>query len=129
MFLGKPPQKLVDTEKVVIEGLNAALAAVRPGATCEEVEAAWRGVVARHGIVKESRIGYSVGCNYPPDWGEHTASLRPGDRTVLQPNMTFHCIPGIWMDDWGIEISECFLVTQRGAEPFCDVPRQLFVKK
>lgn len=129
VFLGKPPQKLADTEKVVIEGLNAALAAARPGATCEEVEAAWRGVIARHGIVKDSRIGYSVGCNYPPDWGEHTASLRPGDRTVLQPNMTFHCIPGIWMDDWGIEISECFLVTERGAEPFCDVPRQLFVKE
>jgi ectoine utilization protein EutD len=128
VFLGKPPQKLVDTEKVVVEGLNAALTVAKPGATCEEVETAWRGVIARHGIVKESRIGYSVGCNYPPDWGEHTASLRPGDKTVLQPNMTFHCIPGIWMDDWGIEISECFRVTDKGAEPFCDVPRQLFVK-
>ena len=41
------------------EGLNAALAAAKPGATCEEVEAAWRAVIARHGIVKESRIGYS----------------------------------------------------------------------
>jgi Xaa-Pro dipeptidase len=84
VFLGKPPQKLVDTEKVVVEGLNAALAAAKPGALCEEVEAAWRAVIARHGIVKESRIGYSVGCNYPPDWGEHTASLRPGDKTVLE---------------------------------------------
>jgi class 3 adenylate cyclase len=37
-------------------------------------------VIAKHGIVKESRIGYSVGCNYPPDWGEHTVSLRPGDK-------------------------------------------------
>jgi ectoine utilization protein EutD len=128
VFLGKPSPKLTDTAKTVVEGLDAALAAARPGATCEEVEAAWRAVIARHGIVKESRIGYSVGCNYPPDWGEHTASLRPGDRTVLQPNMTFHCIPGLWMDDWGIEISECFRVTETGAEPFCDVPRQLFVK-
>jgi ectoine utilization protein EutD len=128
VFLGTPPHKLADTAKVVIEGLNAALAAARPGATCEEVEAAWRQVIARHGIVKESRIGYSVGCNYPPDWGEHTASLRLGDKTVLQPNMTFHCIPGLWMDDWGIEISECFLMTERGAEPLCDVPRQMFVK-
>ena len=42
--------------------------------------------------------------------------------------MTFHFIPGLWMDDWGLEISECFRVTEKGAEPFCDVPRQLFVK-
>ena len=42
--------------------------------------------------------------------------------------MTIHVIPGIWQDDWGIEISECILITQTGAETFCDFPRQLFVK-
>jgi Xaa-Pro aminopeptidase len=126
-FLGKPPKKMTETEKVVTEGTNAALEAARPGATCEAVEAAWRAVIARHGITKESRIGYSVGLNYPPDWGEHTMSLRPGDKTVLQPNMTLHVIPGIWMDDWGIEISECIHITERGARPFCNFPRKLFV--
>jgi Xaa-Pro aminopeptidase len=125
-FLGKPPAKMTDTAKIVVEGTNAALEAARPGATCEAVEAAWRQVIARHAIVKESRIGYSVGLNYPPDWGEHTMSLRPGDKTVLQPNMTLHVIPGIWMDDWGIEISECIHITEKGARPFCTFPRQLF---
>ena len=46
--------------------------------TCEAVEAAWRGYIARFGLEKASRIGYSVGLGYPPDWGEHTMSLRPG---------------------------------------------------
>ena len=77
---------------------------------------------SRHGI------GYSTGLNYPPDWGEHTASLRPGDKTVMQENMTFHCIPGVWADDWGIEISECFRVGPNGAEPFYTTARELFVK-
>jgi ectoine utilization protein EutD len=125
-FLGKPPSRMTDTAKIVVEGTNAALEAALPGATCEAVEDAWRQVIARHGIVKESRIGYSVGLNYPPDWGEHTMSLRPGDKTVLQPNMTLHVIPGIWMDDWGIEISECIHITEKGARPFCNFPRQLF---
>jgi ectoine hydrolase len=128
VFLGKPPQKIIDTAEIVLEGTAAALAAAKPGATAEAVEAAWRQVIARHGIVKESRIGYSVGLNYPPDWGEHTISLRPGDRTVLQPNMTLHVIPGIWMDDWGIEISECIEVTETGARPLANFPRQLFAK-
>jgi Xaa-Pro aminopeptidase len=129
VYLGKPPSKIEDTAKVVVEGLNAALGAARPGASCEEVEAAWRTTVAKSGLVKDSRIGYSTGLNYPPDWGEHTLSLRPGDKTVLQPNMTIHCIPGIWKDDWGIEISECFRVTESGAAPLADFPRQLFIKK
>jgi Xaa-Pro dipeptidase len=128
VHLGKPPQKLADTAKVVVEGLNNALAAAKPGVTCETVELAWRKTIEKHGIVKDSRIGYSTGLNYPPDWGESTLSLRPGDKTELAPNMTIHMIPGIWRDDWGIEISECFRVTGTGAEPFCDFPRRLFVK-
>ena len=55
-------------------------------------------------------------------------SLRPGDRTVLEAGMTFHLIPAIWQDDWGLEITESFVVTASGAEPFCTYPRKLFVK-
>jgi len=127
VHLGKPPQKLADTAKVVVEGLNNSLASVKPGVTCESVELAWRNTIEKHSIVKDSRIGYSTGLNYPPDWGESTLSLRPGDKTELLPNMTLHMIPGVWMDDWGIEISECFRVTETGAVSFCDFPRKLFV--
>ena len=128
LYLGPASDLLIDAAKIIVEGIGAALEAARPGNTCEQVEAAWREVISRHGLTKESRIGYSTGLNYPPDWGEHTMSLRPGDDTVIQPNMTFHLIPGIWADGWGIEISECFRVTDEGAEPFCDFPRQLIVK-
>jgi len=128
VFLGDPPSKLADTAKVTVEGLETALAAVRPGVTCEEVEGAWRRHIAAHGLEKASRIGYSVGAAYPPDWGEHTMSLRPGDRTPLQPNMTFHMIVGMWMDDWGFETSETFLVTETGAECLARFPRELAVK-
>jgi hypothetical protein len=40
--------------------------------------------------------------------------------------MTFHVILGMWMDDWGYELSETFRVTPQGAECFCDVERVLF---
>jgi ectoine hydrolase len=129
VYLGKPPQMFRDTEGAVVEGIAAALEAARPGATCEDVEAAWRRTIARYGLGKESRVGYSIGLSYPPDWGERTMSLRPGDRTVLQEGMCFHLIPAIWREDWGLEISESFLVTAQGAEPFCRVPRRLLVKE
>ncbi|UCG65747.1 MAG: M24 family metallopeptidase [Deltaproteobacteria bacterium] len=129
LYLGSnPPVKLKDTAEVVAEGLNAALDAIKPGMLCEEVELVWRNIIAKAGLEKESRIGYAMGLNYPPDWGEHTASLRPGDKTVLAPNMTFHMILGMWMDDWGFECSESFRVTDAGCETFAQFPRKLFIK-
>ena len=128
LHLGPPPKRLADTAEVVVEGLNAAIDAARPGTTCEAVEAAWRQIISRHGIEKDSRIGYSCGLSYPPDWGEGTLSLRPGDRTELEPGMTLHIIPGIWLDDWGVEISECVHVTDVGARRLCDFPQELLVK-
>mgnify|MGYP001012925360 CR=1 FL=1 len=126
--IGEPSDKVKEVAKITVEGLNAALDTVKPGVTCEEVEMAWRNVLAKYGYEKESRIGYSTGLNYPPDWGEHTASLRPGDKTVLQPNMTFHCIPGMYFDDFGVSISEAFRVTENGCETFANFPRKLIIK-
>jgi Xaa-Pro aminopeptidase len=128
MYLGKPPKNISDLAEVVIEGMTAALESVKPGVTCEEVEAVWRKTVSKHGLTKESRLGYSIGLSYPPTTGDRTMSLRSGDTTVLQPNMTFHLIPGIWNDDWGLVISESFCVTETGHRLFCDFPRQLLVK-
>ena len=85
--LGKTPERVAETGKAVLEGMEAVLQAVKPGALAEDVEAAWRKVIQCYGLKKESRIGYSIGVAYPPDWGEHTISLRPGDKTVLAPEI------------------------------------------
>jgi ectoine hydrolase len=129
VYLGKPPRKWLDAEQAMLEGTAAALDAAKPGNTCEQVEGAWRAVIAKYGIEKESRCGYSIGLSYPPDWGERTMSLRPHDTTVLRENMSFHFIPALWYDDWGLEITESFLVTKSGGEPFCHTPRKLMVKE
>ena len=127
-YIGKnPPQKLSNLAEHTVEGLNLTLQAIKPGLRCEEVELVWRQHIAKAGLEKESRIGYAMGLNYPPDWGEHTASLRPGDKTTLAPNMTFHMILGMWMDNYGFECSESFRVTETGCETFADFPRKLFL--
>ncbi|MGI9301319.1 MAG: M24 family metallopeptidase [Gammaproteobacteria bacterium] len=127
IYLGRPPRQIADLAKVVIEGGDAAIAAARPGTTCEEVEAVWQRILKRNGLKKESRVGYSIGLNYPPDWGERTASLRPGDETVLRAGMCFHFQSGMWMDDHGAAISESFVVTDNGGERLCDVARELII--
>jgi len=127
-YLGKnPPEKLTHLAEHTVEGLNLTLDAIKPGLHCEEVELVWRQHIAKAGLEKESRIGYAMGLNYPPDWGEHTASLRPGDKTVLAPNMTFHMILGMWMENYGFECSESFRITENGCETLADFPRKLFL--
>jgi Xaa-Pro aminopeptidase len=128
LYLGTPSDRMIHISQVIAEGLNAVLDTVKPGVVLEELAAAWSKVIARHGIEKDSRIGYPVGIGYPPTWGELTCSLRKGDRTVLEPNMTFHCIPAIWLDDTGLVISESFVVTETGAKTLADFPRKLFSK-
>ncbi|KUZ43457.1 ectoine hydrolase DoeA [Burkholderia territorii] len=129
VYLGKPPAHFIEGERGVVEGIEAGLAAAKPGNVCEDIANAFFAVLRRAGIDKDSRCGYPIGASYPPDWGERTMSLRPGDRTVLEPGMTFHFMPGLWLDDWGLEITESILITETGVETFCNVPRKLFVKE
>jgi len=128
VFLGRPPKHFIEAERAVVEGIEAGLAAARPGNRCEDIANAFFKVLNSHGIEKNSRCGYPIGASYPPDWGERTMSLRQGDTSVLQPGMTFHFMPGIWQDDWGLEITESILITDTGVEPLCRTPRKLFVK-
>ena len=126
-YIGPPPDEVARLADVIIEGGDLALSTAKPGVTCEEVEAVWQGVLKRYGYSKESRVGYSIGLNYPPDWGERTASLRPGDTTELQAGMCFHFQSGMWLDSFGAAVSESFVVTESGGERLSDVRRELIV--
>jgi len=128
VYLGKPDQKFLDAEQAILEGLAAGLDAARPGNTCEHIARAFYGVLNAHGIERDGRCGYPIGISYPPDWGERTMSLRFGDKSILQPGMTFHFMTGLWMEDWGFEITESIVIGDAGAECLAEVPRKLFVK-
>ncbi|EAU41680.1 probable dipeptidase [Fulvimarina pelagi HTCC2506] len=128
VFLGKPPQIFIDAEKATLEGMEAGLEAAKPGNTCEDIANAYFAVLKKHGIQKDSRTGYPIGLSYPPDWGERTMSLRPGDTTVLESGMTFHFMTALWLEDMGLEITESLAITETGYELLADVPRKLVVK-
>jgi ectoine hydrolase len=128
VFLGKPTQQFLDAEKAVLEGMEAGLEAAKAGNVCEDIAIAFFEVLNKYGIIKDNRTGYPIGLSYPPDWGERTCSLRPGDMTVLVPGMTFHFMTGLWMENFGFEITESILIGENGPECLANVPRKLLVK-
>ncbi len=127
LFLGKPPADILRAEAAVLRAIDDVLAQAKPGVSCEDVAACVYESFAKAGYIKGNRTGYPIGLSYPPDWGERTMSLRPGDSTKLQAGMAFHLMPGLWTSDWGIAITESFEVTKDGGKPLADIPRELVV--
>ena len=126
IFTGKAPKNIVRLSKIIKEGLNAVLDMVQPGITGHELENTWKKVISKYGVKKDSRIGYPIGIGYSPTWGELTTSFRKGDKNILKENMTFHCIPALWLKNYGIVISESFIVKKKRAEKLTNYDQKLF---
>jgi len=128
ILLGEKDQKKIDTMKATNEALDAGIAVTKPGNTVDDVAQKFWGVLDKYKIKKDSRTGYSIGIGYPPDWGEQTFNILKGDKTILQPNVTFHMIAVMQFGDWGVEASEAVRVTESGSELFCNLSRELHIK-
>ena len=129
IYTGKVPKKIQRLAKIIEEGLNGVLNKVKPGVTGHELENTWKKIISKYGVKKDSRIGYPIGIGYPPTWGELTTSFRKGDKNILKENMTFHCIPALWLQNYGIVISESFVIKKKGAERLTNYQQKLFELK
>ena len=132
IFIGEPTVQQRRCAEALIEAVGAAMAAIKPGVSAHDVDRAARSVVEKAGFGEywRHRLGYSIGVNYPPDWGEgEIISLRPGEDRALEPNMTFHMVPlCLVYRSFGIGFSESVRVTETGCERFSELPREIVVK-
>ena len=128
--VGRVKPKLRELYHATESALYAVIDAIRPGAVSEEVDAAGRDLIAKAGFGPwhRHRIGYSIGVNYPPDWGEgQIFSIRKGEKRVLEENMTFHLVPGcLIFDEMGIVTSASVRVTATGCEVLNTLPVKLY---
>src|SRR5690606_27540786 len=82
IFLGKPKDEWLRAAQACIDATPAALEFSRPGVTAHEADTVAREVTTRAGFgdYHRNRLGYCIGVNYPPDWGEgEIISLRQGE--------------------------------------------------
>jgi len=125
--IGEPTQLYRDAATAIAAGMTAAIKSMRPGVTCESVAATCIEAIQAGGFTRSGRVGYSTGIGFPPDWGEHTASLRSGDKTPLQAGMTIFMIPALWGDAWSVGLGETIVVTEDGGVPLTDIDFDLIV--
>ena len=128
-IVGKASEEHRAVSGLLIDMLNRAIDALRPGATSGEVFAAANRALegSRHYRQAGQRVGYSIGIGFPPNWAEgHFLDLKANDPTVLEPGMTFHIVPSMFTPDFGMWFSESVAVTDQGAEVLTSYPRQLF---
>lgn len=129
LYLGVPPAPLRRLADVLHEGFAAARDALRPGAVCEDVAVLWYRVIRHAGHETDSRIGYSIGMGFPPDLGERNASLQVGDRTVVEPGMTFYVVATIGTGRHNVVAGETLFLTRTGHEVLGTLPTRLFSRE
>jgi Xaa-Pro aminopeptidase len=108
---------------VVLKAQLAGIDAVRPGATCEQVDRAARTVIEKAGYGKEfgHGLGHGIGLEI-----HEAPRLAQGQTRELKPGMIVTVEPGVYFPGWGgIRIEDDVLVTRTGHEVLTSVPKEL----
>jgi len=118
---GKPTARQREVWNLERKAQDAALAAARPGATCESVDAAARKVITDHGFGPgykvpglPHRTGHGIGLE-----GHEWTYLVKGNQTRLEPGMCFSNEPTIAIyGEFGVRLEDCMYITPEGAKMF-----------
>lgn len=121
IHLGKPSPAHQQAYEAVLAAQENAVAAVRPGATCAEVDEAARGVLRKARLAKwfTHSTGHGVGLEVhePP-------RIAAKVQTRLEPGMVVTIEPGVYLPGkFGIRIEDMVAVTDNGHEVLTPAPK------
>lgn len=122
--VGEPPAEYLEYYAVLEEAQRASCAAVRPGTTPEDVDAAGRDIIAAAGYGEHffHRTGHGIGLESHED-----PYIVSGNREPLEPGMAFSIEPGIYPGPHGARIEDIVVCTDDGFEPLNVTDRGLVI--
>jgi Xaa-Pro aminopeptidase len=123
--IGEPEPEVAQQYSVLQRAQRAAVEAVRPGVTAEQVDAVARDVLAAEGLadVFVHRTGHGIGLSVHEE-----PYIVAGNDLPLEAGMAFSVEPGIYFQGrWGARIEDIVVVTADGAEPVNTRPHELIV--
>jgi Xaa-Pro aminopeptidase len=114
VWVGAAPEGARNAYESVREAQAAAIAAVRPGATTGEVDAAARKVLRKAGLGRyfTHSTGHGVGLEI-----HEAPRVAAGQMEVLKPGMVITIEPGVYFPGkWGVRIEDMVAVREGGCE-------------
>ncbi|KUI04080.1 Xaa-Pro peptidase family protein [Mycobacterium sp. IS-3022] len=123
--IGEPDPDVARRYAVLQRAQRAAVAAVRPGVTAEQVDAAARDVLAAEGLADAfvHRTGHGIGLSVHEE-----PYIVAGNTLTLEEGMAFSVEPGIYFaGEWGARIEDIVVVTADGAMAVNNRPHELVV--
>jgi len=123
VFLGSPSDRVRRLYRAVLDAQQAAKAAIEPGATAGEVDAAARAVLKGHRLDRyfTHSTGHGLGIEV-----HEMPRLSRGERFVLKEGMVVTVEPGVYFEGLGgIRIEDEVVVTATGAEDLTSASREL----
>jgi Xaa-Pro aminopeptidase len=112
-FLGpQAPDEMVSVHRAVLESVDAALAAVRPGVPCKDVDRAAREVLEQHGYGERfiHSTGHGVGLEI-----HEGPTLAPTSEGVLEAGHVVTIEPGVYLPGvGGVRVEDFVVVTDDG---------------
>ncbi len=121
VFVGRAPALIRGWYKAVLEAQEAAIAAVRAGVACGEVDAAARGVLARHRLDRYfvHSTGHGLGLEVHEE-----PRVAKGQKQHLVPGNVVTIEPGVYVaGTGGIRIEDDVAVHPNSTEVLTRVPR------
>ena len=110
----KPSNKLRKLYDIVLKAHMEAVAAIKPGVRCCDVDAVARGIISDAGYGKY--FGHGLGHGLGLEVHENPR-FNTTTETLLEPGMVMTVEPGIYLPGWGgIRIEDDFVVTKNGCE-------------
>lgn len=110
----RPSPRYKDIYSIVLEANVSAIAAVKPGAVCGEIDGVARGIIKKAGY--GANFGHSLGHGVGLEIHE-APNFAAGVKTVLEPGMLVTVEPGIYLPgELGVRIEDLVLVTETGCE-------------
>ncbi len=123
MIVGRPTDEQRRMFDWMKRAQETAFAAMRPGATCSDVDRAVRKFYEENDLMKfwKHHSGHAIGLRY-----HEGPFLDAGDHTELKPGMVFTVEPGLYAPELGgFRHSDTALMTEDGLEIMTYYPRDL----
>jgi Xaa-Pro aminopeptidase len=123
VVIGKATLEQKRVYNAVLETLETAIAAIRPGKKGNEIDRLARGVLAKHGLDEHfgHGLGHSIGLTVHDGSG-----FSQREENELKAGMVATVEPGVYIPGFGgVRIEEDILITETGCEVLSQSPRHL----